>query len=193
MTSQRKVVVLIVALTLALATAACGGSKEQSAADQYAARAQQEVKTQPQPQAAKAPVAQKVDPGPDEGDINSKPKIPQQAGNPPTKLVAQDLIVGKGPEAKDGDQVSVEYVGVLFKNGKEFDSSWGKQPFQFTIGGGQVIQGWEQGVLGMKAGGRRRLIIPSDLAYGPSGQPPKIPPNAALVFDIDLKKVNGKS
>ena len=106
--------------------------------------------------------------------------------------MAQDLIVGKGARAKSGDTVSVQYVGVLFKNGKEFDSSWeGKkepgQPFQFTIGGGQVIPGWDQGVAGMREGGRRKLIIPADLAYGAQGYPPDIPPNAALIFDIDLE------
>jgi peptidylprolyl isomerase len=179
---------------LALAATGCGGSSEPSAADKYAARADQEAKTQPKPQPTQAPVAQKVDPGPGEGDINKKPVIPKQTGAAPTKLVVQDLIVGSGPEAKEGDQVSVQYVGVLFSNGKEFDSSWKRnQPFEFTLGGGNVIQGWDQGVLGMKAGGRRRLIIPSDLAYGASGQPPSIPPNAALVFDVDLKKVNGKA
>ena len=103
----------------------------------------------------------------------------------------QDLIVGKGKRAKSGDTVSVQYVGVLFENGKEFDASWkgGKgQTFQFPLGGGQVIPGWDQGVVGMKEGGRRKLIIPPDLAYGAQGFPPDIPPNAALIFDVDLVK-----
>ncbi|HSD78232.1 MAG TPA: FKBP-type peptidyl-prolyl cis-trans isomerase [Solirubrobacteraceae bacterium] len=179
---------------LALVAAGCGGSKEQSTADKYAAQAEQQATTQPKPEEVKPPVAQKVDPGPGEGDLNAKPKIPQQTGNPPAKLVAQDVIVGTGAEAKNGDKVSVQYVGVLYKNGKEFDSSWKrKQPFEFTIGAGNVIQGWDEGVLGMKVGGRRRLIIPADLAYGAQGQPPTIPPNSALVFDIDLKQVNGQS
>jgi peptidylprolyl isomerase len=178
---------------LALLAAGCGGSTEPSAADKYAAQAEQDAKTQPAPQATQAPVAQKVQPGPGEADINKKPQIPKQTGNPPTKLVAQDVIVGNGAEAKDGDQVSVQYVGVLYKDGKEFDASWKRnQPFDFTIGGGQVIQGWDQGVLGMKVGGRRRLIIPADLAYGAQSQP-NIPANSALVFDVDLKKINGKS
>lgn len=179
---------------LALVAAGCGGSKEQSTADKYAAQAEQQATTQPKPEEVKPPVAETVDPGPGEGDLNAKPKIPQQTGNPPAKLVAQDVIVGTGAEAKNGDKVSVQYVGVLYKNGKEFDSSWKrKQPFEFTIGAGNVIQGWDEGVLGMKVGGRRRLIIPADLAYGAQGQPPTIPPNSALVFDIDLKQVNGQS
>jgi peptidylprolyl isomerase len=85
----------------------------------------------------------------------------------------------------------MQYVGVLFKDGKEFDSSWanGKKPFQFGLGGGQVIPGWDQGLAGMKVGGRRKLIIPADLAYGAQGSPPKIGPNQALIFDIDLEKI----
>jgi peptidylprolyl isomerase len=78
---------------------------------------------------------------------------------------------------------------VLFKNGKEFDTSWGKQPFDFALGQGGVIPGWDQGLLGMKVGGRRKLIVPADLAYGAQGSPPKIGPNEALIFDVDLKKV----
>ena len=80
---------------------------------------------------------------------------------------------------------------MLFKTGKEFDTSWGKgkQPFQFALGSGQVIPGWDQGVLGMKVGERRRLTIPAALAYGAQGSPPKIGPNEPLIFDIDLKKI----
>jgi peptidylprolyl isomerase len=175
---------------LALAATGCGANTEQSTADKFVAKAQEEASSQPQPTAATAPEAEKVEPGPGEGDIDTKPRIPAQEGDPPKELVAQDVIVGTGPEAKDGDQVSVNYVGVLFSNGKEFDSSWKRnQPIQFTIGSGQVIQGWDQGVIGMKVGGRRRLTIPPDLAYGAQGQPPDIPANATLVFDVDLKKV----
>jgi FKBP-type peptidyl-prolyl cis-trans isomerase len=86
----------------------------------------------------------------------------------------------------------VQYVGVLFSNGKQFDASWdGSRPgpgFDFPLGAGQVIPGWDQGVVGMREGGRRKLIIPSELAYGAQGFPPDIPPDAALIFDIDLEK-----
>jgi hypothetical protein len=113
---------------------------------------------------------------------------------PPKELVKEDLKVGDGPTAEKGDRVEVHYTGRLHKNNKKFDSSRDKKkPFPFTIGQGDVIKGWDQGVVGMKVGGRRKLTIPSDLAYGDKGQPPKIPPKAALVFDIELLKIEGKS
>ena len=109
------------------------------------------------------------------------------SGPAPSKLETKDLIAGTGAEAKDGDTVTVNYVGVLYKNGKEFDASWKRhEPFSFALGKGQVIKGWDQGILGMKVGGRRELIIPSALAYGATGSPPTIPPNAPLVFVVDL-------
>jgi peptidylprolyl isomerase len=119
--------------------------------------------------------------------LATKPVVSVPKGPAPTKLVAKDLIVGTGATAKDGSSVTVNYVGVLYSNGKEFDSSWKRnQPFPFTLGQGAVIKGWDQGVLGMKVGGRRELIIPPSLAYGKAGQPPTIPPNATLVFVVDL-------
>jgi peptidylprolyl isomerase len=137
----------------------------------------------------------KVKPTAGEADIDTKPKVPKGSGDPPTKLVVQDLIVGKGKPAKAGDMVTVQYVGVLFSNGKQFDASWqGSKPgpgFDFPLGAGQVIPGWDQGVVGMRKGGRRKLIIPSALAYGAQGFPPDIPPDAALIFDIDLEKAAG--
>ncbi len=140
----------------------------------------------------KSVTAVKVTPSSGEADIDKKPVIPKQTGDDPDKLIVQDLIVGTGKEAKDGDTVDVRYVGVLRKDGKEFDSSWKRADnnFSFTLGGGQVIQGWDEGVVGMKEGGRRRLTIPPDLAYGDTGSPPTIPANAALVFVVDLKKVS---
>ena len=123
-------------------------------------------------------------------DVGSKPTVEVPTGPPPDQLVVKDLKEGDGDEAKAGDQVTVQYVGVLYDGGKEFDASWDRgQPFPFTLGSGQVIPGWDQGVEGMKVGGRRELIIPPDLAYGPQGQPPDIPPNATLVFVIDLVSV----
>jgi FKBP-type peptidyl-prolyl cis-trans isomerase len=102
-------------------------------------------------------------------------------------LKYQDVKVGTGAVAKDGDTVSVQYTGYLL-DGTVFDSSLKTgTPFSFQLGGHQVIQGWDQGVAGMKEGGQRKLIIPSDLAYGPGGQGP-IPPNATLVFDVELLK-----
>jgi FKBP-type peptidyl-prolyl cis-trans isomerase len=124
-------------------------------------------------------------------DVNSKPTVPKATGAAPKELQGSDVVPGTGAEAKSGDKVSVQYVGTLFNGGKQFDASWdnGKKPFQFTIGQGQVIQGWDQGIPGMKVGGRRVLVIPPDLAYGASGSPPTIPANAPLVFVVDLKKI----
>jgi peptidylprolyl isomerase len=124
---------------------------------------------------------------PTSGPLSKEPKVTVPKGSAPTKLVTKDLITGTGAEAKSGDTVSVNYVGVLYKGGKEFDASWKrKEPFSFALGKGQVIAGWDQGVAGMKVGGRRELIIPSELAYGAKGSPGGIPPNAPLVFVVDL-------
>jgi len=122
--------------------------------------------------------------------VPNGPTVKLPTGPAPTQLVVKDLKTGTGAEAKSGDQVSVQYIGVLYDTGSKFDSSYDHgQPFSFKLGGGQVIQGWDQGVAGMKVGGRRELIIPPGLAYGAQGQPPTIPPNATLVFVIDLVKV----
>ncbi len=120
-------------------------------------------------------------------DTSVKPKIEVPDSDPPTKLVSKDIAEGSGPAAKAGDMLTVQYVGVDYKTGKEFDASWDRgQPFPFQLGGGQVIKGWDQGIVGMKAGGRRELTIPPNLAYGAQGQPPSIEPNATLIFVIDL-------
>jgi len=124
---------------------------------------------------------------PTSGPLASEPKVTPPSGPAPAKLEKKELVVGTGKEAKAGDTVTVNYVGVLYKGGKEFDASWKrKEPFQFKLGQGQVIKGWDQGVAGMKVGGRRELIIPAELAYGKTGSPPTIPPNAPLVFVVDL-------
>jgi peptidylprolyl isomerase len=124
---------------------------------------------------------------PTTGPLSKEPKVTPPTGPAPSKLVTKDLIVGSGPEAKVGQTVTVNYVGVLYKGGKEFDASWKRnEPFSFPLGKGQVIAGWDQGVAGMKVGGRRELIIPSALAYGVKGSPPTIPGNAPLVFVVDL-------
>ncbi|MCW3004308.1 MAG: FKBP-type peptidyl-prolyl cis-trans isomerase [Conexibacter sp.] len=126
-------------------------------------------------------------------DLKSKPKVPKATGAAPKELQASDVVTGTGPAAKDGDKVSVQYVGTLFDTGKQFDASWDRKPlkpFDFAIGQGQVIAGWDQGVPGMKVGGRRVLVIPADLAYGTAGSPPTIPANAPLIFVVDLKKIS---
>jgi len=124
---------------------------------------------------------------PTSGPLSKQPKVTAPSGAAPTTLVTKEIIKGTGPEATAGQSVTVNYVGVLYKGGKEFDASWKrKEPFTFTLGKGQVIKGWDQGVAGMKVGGRRELVIPAELAYGKTGSPPTIPPNAPLVFVVDL-------
>jgi peptidylprolyl isomerase len=121
------------------------------------------------------------------GPLAKEPKVTGPSGAAPSKLVVNDLIKGTGPVAKAGQTVTVNYVGVLFHGGKEFDASWKRnEPFSFALGQGAVIKGWDQGVAGMRVGGRRELIIPASLAYGAKGAGSAIPPNAPLVFVIDL-------
>lgn len=108
----------------------------------------------------------------------------------PTTLQTTDLKEGEGPAAADGDKVSVAYVGALAKDGSEFDTSYNtKQPFTVGLGQGQVIKGWDQGLVGMKPGGVRQLVIPPDLAYGATGSPPKIGANETLVFVVEMLQV----
>lgn len=115
---------------------------------------------------------------------------PQITGTPATNsdgLQCIDIKAGTGAPATSGSAVTVQYTGWLASNGKKFDSSYDRsQPFQVTLGQGQVIPGWDEGIVGMKAGGIRRLIIPASLAYGASGQPPTIPANATLIFDVEM-------
>jgi peptidylprolyl isomerase len=123
--------------------------------------------------------------------LQTKPEVTVPEGAPPKQLVENDLVVGDGAEAKAGDEVTVQYVGVGYESGEEFDASWDRgEPFTFPLGAGEVIKGWDEGVAGMKEGGRRELIIPPNLAYGPAGSPPAIGPNETLIFVVDLVGVN---
>jgi peptidylprolyl isomerase len=116
-----------------------------------------------------------------------KPDVGPIEGAPPAELLIEDITVGDGDEAKPGHQVSVHYVGVAFSSGKEFDASYNRgAPFEFALGGGQVIAGWDQGVAGMRVGGRRKLTIPPALGYGARGAGGAIRPNETLIFVVDL-------
>lgn len=120
-----------------------------------------------------------------------RPEIDMPGGDIPFELGIDDLVVGDGDEAVAGKKVSVHYVGVSFLTGEEFDASWNRgQPFEFKLGKGQVIPGWDQGVAGMRVGGRRQLTIPSAMAYGARGAGGVIKPNEPLVFVVDLLAVD---
>lgn len=124
------------------------------------------------------------------GKFGTKPIVVVPPGPPPSNLEVNDLIVGTGPSAKAQDMVTVQYVGVSYSTKREFDASWNRgQPFSFQLGAGSVIPGWDEGVMGMKAGGRRELIIPPSLAYGVQSPGPGIVANDTLVFVIDMVKI----
>jgi peptidylprolyl isomerase len=161
----RRLTLLALACAALLAVAGCGGSDSEEPASTST------------PEAASTPEP-------------TKPVVTVPKGKAPKKLVIKDLTKGTGATAEPGKQVSVHYVGVSKLNGRQFDASWDRgEPFTFQLGAGAVIPGWDQGVKGMKVGGRRELVIPPDLAYGPQGSPPAIGPNETLVFVIDLLDV----
>ncbi|WDZ83033.1 FKBP-type peptidyl-prolyl cis-trans isomerase [Micromonospora cathayae] len=117
----------------------------------------------------------------------NKPEVGPIEGDPPADLVTEDITVGEGPEAEPGQFASVHYVGVAHSTGREFDASWNRgETFEFRLGGGQVIAGWDRGVVGMRVGGRRKLTIPPHLGYGSRGAGGVIKPGETLVFVVDL-------
>jgi peptidylprolyl isomerase len=123
--------------------------------------------------------------------MSEKPTVEKPEGDIPFELGVEDIAVGDGAEATTGAKVTVHYVGVSFLTGEQFDASWDRgQPFQFKLGKGQVIPGWDRGVAGMRVGGRRKLTIPSALAYGARGAGGVIKPNEPLVFVVDLLAVD---
>src|ERR671936_934021 len=120
-----------------------------------------------------------------------RPQIEKPEGDIPFELGIEDVVVGEGAEATKGKKVTVHYVGVAFSTGEEFDASWDRgRPFEFRLGKGQVIAGWDRGVEGMRVGGRRKLTIPSAMAYGARGAGGVIKPHEPLVFVVDLLSVD---
>jgi peptidylprolyl isomerase len=120
----------------------------------------------------------------------TRPEIDFPGGEPPAELQITDIWEGDGTMASSGDRVAVHYVGVAYSTGEEFDASWNRgDPLRFQLGAGQVIAGWDQGLQGMKVGGRRQLIIPPDLAYGDRGAGNAIAPGETLIFVCDLVSI----
>jgi FKBP-type peptidyl-prolyl cis-trans isomerase len=176
MTFKRTIGVSL-ALALSVGVAACGSSSSAAPG----------VEQAPSEGATQASIATTPKPPP---QLANKPTVTVPKTAAPTKLVVKDLIQGTGATATQGKTVTVNYVGVLYKGGKQFDSSWQRnQPFTTSLAAGSVINGWVQGIQGMKVGGRRELIIPPSLGYGKAGSPPTIPPNSTLVFVVDLLSV----
>jgi len=123
-------------------------------------------------------------------DTFERPTISVPQGDAPSELIVEDHVVGDGAECTPGSQVNVDYVGVAWSNGKEFDASWNRgDPLAFTLGVGQVIKGWDQGVQGMKVGGRRTITIPPQMGYGAAGAGSAIGPNETLIFTVDLRSI----
>jgi peptidylprolyl isomerase len=178
-----KLFALILVACLALAGAGCGSSDDSSTGSSEST----ETSTEP---SEKSPTESGGSAEKSSGSAKTKPKVTVPSGPPPKKLEIKEIEKGSGAEAKAGDEATVQYVGVGYDSEEEFDSSWSRnEPFPVSLGAGGVIPGWEQGIEGMKVGGRRELIIPPNLAYGPQGYPPSIGPNETLIFVIDLLAV----
>jgi peptidylprolyl isomerase len=171
--------IVLACLLLAVFAASCGDDEQEASTPQETATAT------PEPAAT-------MDAAAISKDLSDKPSVPKPAGDPPSELQKTDIVKGKGKTAKAGDTVSVQYVGNSWSTGAQFDASWdrGTEAFEFPLGAGQVIRGWDEGVAGMKVGGRRLLVIPPDLAYGAQSPSPDIAPNETLIFVVDLKKIS---
>jgi peptidylprolyl isomerase len=159
---------LLLLLVLGLALAGCGGDDEGESA------------ATPSPKAKATATAANT-------DLSKKPVVTVPDELPPDEIQTRDIVKGKGPKARKGDTVSMQYVGLTWSTSVEFDASWDRgEPYTFELGAGKVIPGWDQGIVGMQKGGRRELTIPADLAYGAQGSPPNIGPNECLRFIVDL-------
>ena len=179
MPSRHALLAALIAAFLALTLAACGDEDEGESSGTSSSETTQTEAAAPAEEPAEIST-----------DVEAKPEIGKPAGDPPTELVKEDIVTGKGPKAKEGDSVTVHYVGVNFSTGDQFDASWDNgAPVAFQLAQGQLIDGWVQGMQGMRVGGRRKLVIPPELGYGAEGSPPAIPPNETLVFVMDLKKI----
>ena len=158
---------LLLLLVLVVALAGCGGDDGEG-----------ESAATPTPKATATPA---------NTDLSKKPVVTVPDELPPDELQTRDIVKGKGPKARKGDTVSMQYVGLTWSTSVEFDASWDRgEPYTFKLGEGKVIPGWDEGIVGMQKGGRRELTIPADMAYGAQGSPPSIGPNECLRFIVDL-------
>jgi peptidylprolyl isomerase len=167
--------IVVFALLGALAPAACGDDDGSAGGS---GPAQSETETSP---AAAADALE---------DTSVRPEIPRPTGSPPRRLEKDDIVRGKGRAARAGENVRIHYVGVTFSTGEEFDASWDTgTPYRLQLGRGDVVAGWDKGIVGMRKGGRRQLTIPPELAYGAAGHPPDIGPHETLVLVVDLLEI----
>ena len=187
--SARNLALLALA-ALSLLLAGCGGEEDTSAGGGTGAG---ETQIEPPPSEPEEPEVVRSDSLRSLGvsdNTSEKPEFRPPTGSPPKELQVYDVKEGDGAEATAGRPLSMQYVGKSFSTGKEFDASWDRgEPFAFTLGAGEVIPGWDLGIEGMREGGRRILVIPSELGYGEQGSPPDIKPGETLVFVVDLKSV----
>ena len=191
-TRARRSLVAATGVAAALALAACSSSPSNSAANSTTTSTSTSTSTGGTGQAGAAAAAITPIPAADRspaGSAGTEPTVTVPSGTPPAQLESADLIEGSGPTAAPGDSLTVQYTLATYSSGKVIQSSWTSQPFTFTLGANQVIPGWDKGVVGMKAGGRRELIIPPSLGYGAQSPGAGIAPNDTLVFVIDLQKI----
>jgi peptidylprolyl isomerase len=188
---RAKLITLTLVLLLGAGVAACGDDEPSSAGS--GAEPPEDTATPAPTEAAQTGGGAEAIAAGTSKDLEAKPEFPAPTGEPPPELVVEDIVKGKGPKAKAGDQLAMQYVGNSWSTGEQFDASWdrGGQAFPFQLGAGRVIPGWDQGMVGMREGGRRLLIVPPDLGYGAGGTPDgAIAPNETLVFVVDLEKLS---
>lgn len=213
-TMRGRLLLILVALCAALAIAGCGSDDDSSPAETTSAASESEATTtedsgeeegagdeaasDEEGSGEDADTGEEEDSGEeaadsgDQADAGDKPKVTIPDGPPPEELEIVDLTEGSGTPVKDGDSVTVNYIGFGYESKKEFDASWGAEPLAFTLGEGQVIKGWDKGIVGMKPGGRREMTVPPDLAYGAKGYPGIIGKNETLIFVVDLVSAESK-